>query len=138
MFRNYAYKEIVKDPIKKVNFENVLIAGGWKPGWSTDYDAVLLAEQFNSNEVINITNVDYLYDKNPNEFKDAKKIEKTDWKGFKKIVGDKWKPGTNAPFDPVATKKASELGLKLILIGKDIESLKNYLDGKKFKGSVVS
>lgn len=136
-FEEKANKEIVKDPTKKVSFENILIAGGWKPGWSTDYDAVLLAEQLGAKVVVNMTNVEYLHDKNPNEFPDTKKIGKIDWEGFKKIVGDEWKPGLNMPFDPVAAKKAAELGLKLVLVGKDVENLRNYLERKEFKGSIV-
>ena len=43
----------------------------------------------------------------------------------------------NAPFDPVASKLAQRLGLKLVLVGKKLDNLKKFLDGKKFKGSVV-
>lgn len=135
--KDSAYKEVIKDPTKKIRFDRVLIAGGWKPGWSTDYDAVLLARLYNAKTVINMTNVDYLYDKDPNKYKTARKIERTDWKGFRKIVGDKWVPGLNAPFDPIATKKAAGLKLRLVLLGKNLDNLKKFLVGKKFKGSVV-
>ena len=132
-----AYKEVIRNPTKKIKFDNVLVAGGWKPGWSTDYDAVLLAETYGAKQVINMTNVDTLYDKDPRKYKNTKKILSIDWNGFKKIVGNKWKPGLNAPFDPIATKKAALLRLRLILVGKNIDNLKKLLDGKKFKGSVV-
>lgn len=137
IFHDVAYKEILDNPTFKVDFDKVLIACGWKPGWSTDYDAVLLAELYGAKTLINITNVDYLYDKNPNEFEDAKRIERISWGGFQRIVGNEWKPGMNMPFDPVATKKAAELKLKLMLLGKDLDNLKNFLDGKKFNGSLV-
>ena len=137
ILNDIAHKDVLANPTKKIDFDNMLIASGWKPGSSTDYDAVLFAKTFGSKIVINITNVDYLYDKDPTKFKDAQKIEKIDWNGFKKIVGDKWIPGMNVPFDPVATKKAAELKLKLVLLGKDLNNLGNFLDGKKFKGSIV-
>jgi len=137
IFKDVAYKCFITNPNKKVKFDNVLIAGGWKPGWSTDYDAVILAKNHKAKTVINMTNVEYLHDKDPRKYKNSKKIEKIDWKGFRKIVGDKWVPGLNAPFDPIATKLAQKLKLKLVLIGKNINNFENFLKGKKFKGSIV-
>jgi len=137
IFSDVAHKNVINNPTKKVRFNKVLIASGWKPGWSTDYDAVLFAQNMKAKTVINMTNVDYLYNKNPNEFKSAKRIEKIDWAGFTKIVGTKWNPGMNVPFDPVATKKASQLKLELVILGKDLRNLRNFLNGKKFKGSMV-
>lgn len=137
IFRDVAKPAIVKNPKKKIKFDKVLIAAGWEPGWSTDYDSVLLARNFGAKTVINMTNIDYLHDKDPRKYKNAKKIETIDWKGFRKIVGNKWSPGLNAPFDPVAAKLAEKSGMELVLIGKDINNLKKFLDGKKFKGSIV-
>jgi uridylate kinase len=137
IFRDVANPAIVKDPTKKTAFSKVLVAAGWKPGCSTDYDAVLLAKTFKAKTVINITNIDYLYTKNPLEHKDAKIIKKTSWKGFRKIVGNKWVPGMSAPFDPIAAKLAQKSGMKLILVGKKLDNFKNFLNGRKFKGSIV-
>src|SRR3989344_66283 len=47
IFDKCAEESVVSNPAKKLNFKkSVLIASGWKPGWSTDYDAVLLAKNF--------------------------------------------------------------------------------------------
>jgi len=43
----------------------------------------------------------------------------------------------NVPFDPIATKKAAEINLKLAIIGKDLQNLKNFLDDRDFNGSIV-
>ena len=87
--------------------------------------------------LVNITNISYLYTKNPKIYKNVKIIKKTDWKTMQKIVGEKWDPGMNVPFDPVAVKKAAKLKLKLILLGKDLKSFDDFLKKKKFKGSIV-
>jgi len=139
IFGRAAHPEIIKNPTEKVNFqEKVLVAGGWKPGWSTDYDTVLLAKTHGAKQVINLTDVDYLYNKNPKIYPDAKRIIEIDWAGFRKIVGDKFTPGANTPFDPVATRMAQKLGLELILAnGKKINNLKKIIRGDKFMGSVV-
>ena len=128
---------IIMNPTKKAKFKDVIVGGGWKPGRSTDYDAVMLAKVLNSKTVINISNVEYLYDKDPNKYKYAKRILKIDWKGFRKIIGDKWVPGLNKVFDPEAAKLAQRTGLRLVLVGNDINNLKKIFDKKPFKGSVV-
>ena len=71
--------------------------------------------------------------------KNATKIEFIDWAGFQKIVGTKWSPGLNAPFDPIASQKCNQLNLSVsILNGKKIDNLKNYLNNKKFIGTIIS
>lgn len=139
IFGKLAHPKIITNPTKKVNFkEKVLIGAGWKPGWSTDYDAVLLAKLYGAKKVVNLTNVDYLYDKNPSVYKNAKKIKEIDWVGFRKIVGNKWDPGANLPFDPIASREAQKLKLELILAnGKKLENLKKIIKGDKFVGSII-
>jgi len=140
LFGKYAYDKIVLNPTNKlITNKPIILAGGWKPGCSTDKDAVLLAKNFGAKEVINLSNIEYVYDKDPNKFSDAKKIEKISWKDFRKnIVGYKWVPGKNVPFDPIASGLAEKLGLKVsILKGTDLGEVEKVLSGKKFKGTLV-
>jgi uridylate kinase len=140
MFGEFAHKEVIKDPTKKIKTnKSIIIAGGWKPGWSTDMDAVLLAKNFGASEVINLSNIDYVYDKDPNKFKLAKKITKSDWKSFRKnVVGNKWNPGKNAPFDPIASKEAQKLGLTVaILKGTNLKEVDRAVTGGDFKGTLI-
>lgn len=139
MFDGNAYPKIIADPNKKVKTnKDIIVGAGWKPGWSTDYDAVLIAKNHNVKTIINLTNIDYVYDKNPNEFPDAKPMENIDWKSFGHIVGDKWSPGLSMPFDPRASKLAARLKLKVIMInGKNLERLEDFLNNKPFIGTTI-
>ena len=138
LFKNNAENFIVENPNKRINFKkSVLIAAGWLPGWSTDYDAVLLAKNLDVKEIVNMSNVDYVYDKDPNKNKNAKKIEKINWQNYSKLVSNKWKAGMNVPFDPVAAREAKKSKMKVYIIGRDLRNLENLLDGKKFKGTVI-
>ncbi|MFA6551828.1 MAG: UMP kinase [Patescibacteria group bacterium] len=139
VFFDLAHFEVIKDPTHKIKTDaKIIIAGGWKPGWSTDYDAVMLAKTYGANEVINLSNIDYVYDKDPKKFSGATKIAKINWPDFKKIVGDKWIPGLSKPFDPIASKLAAELNLKVIIInGRKIANLKKCLAGEKFWGTII-
>ena len=140
IFRDVAHPVIVKNPTKKEKFkEPVLVAAGWKPGCSTDFDAVLLAKTYSAKKLVNLTNIEYVYDKDPKKFKDAKPVEKISWADFRKIVGDEWDPGLNMPFDPVASKEAQKLGLEVaIMKGSDLENFEDYIEGKGFKGTTIS
>jgi uridylate kinase len=54
------------------------------------------------------------------------------------MVGDTWEPGMNVPFDPIASRKAEQLGLRVLVVnGKNLENLADALDGKKFTGTVI-
>jgi uridylate kinase len=139
IFRKYAHFRIIKNPKEKISFkEKILIAAGWKPGFSTDYDAVLLAKTYGSDTIINLTNVDYVYDKDPNKFKSAKPFKEISWKDYLKLIEQKWIPGMSAPFDPIASKLAQKFKFKVIILnGRKLKNLENYLANKTFKGTII-
>ena len=139
IFRDIAHPKIVRhyDIIRKVH-EPVVVAAGWKPGWSTDYCATLLCEDYGVKTVINLSNIEQVYDKDPKQFPDAKALEKLSWDEMRAIVGDKWTPGLNAPFDPIAAKKSQELGVRVVVMsGSNLENVSNFLNDKDFKGTVI-
>ena len=114
------------------------MAAGWRPGFSTDFDAVLLAKYFHAKTLINLSNIDHVCDKDPRKFPDCKKIKEISWPEFRKIVGNKWDPGMNAPFDPIASKEAQAIGLEVVIMnGQKLANLKKFLEGDKAKGTVI-
>ena len=57
---------------------------------------------------------------------------------YRNMVGDKWDPGMNVPFDPIASKVANESNMEVaIMNGKKLDNLENYLNGKEFRGTVI-
>ena len=140
IFRDIAHPTIITNPyIKEKTKAPVIIGAGYRPGWSTDYDAVFLAKNYGAEMVINLSNIEYVYTKDPRKHKDAERIEKITWADFRKIVGDTWDPGLHAPFDPIASKFGQKFKLKVIVAGgKNLKNLGNILTGKKFKGTVIS
>ncbi len=138
LFLGNAEDSIVSNPTKKIKFKkSIIIGAGWKPGHSTDYVAVLLAKNLGIKEVVNMSNVNYVYDKDPKKHKYAKKIERTGWAGYLKLIGQKWKAGMNVPFDPVAAKEAQKSNIKVKIIGRDLKNLQKLLDGKRFRGTII-
>ncbi len=147
IFQDIAHPRIIENYDKKLKDwkEPVVIGAGWKPGWSTDYDAVVLARDYNANVIINLSNIDWIYDKDPAKYKNAKPIKRMTWDELEDLVGhlselkgQKWTPGLNAPFDPIATKLAQKLGLTVIVTnGHDFNNIKNIIEGEGFKGTVI-
>ncbi len=139
IFAGYCTEQVVTDPTSIKNFEGrILVAAGWKPGFSTDNDSVLLAENLGADTVINLSNIKKIYSADPGLDPSAKPLDTINWSDMKKLVGDKWTPGVNVPFDPVATVRASELGLKVITAaGTDVENMKKILTGDSFYGTVT-
>ena len=114
-----------------------MISAGFEPGSSSDLDAVVLAKNYGAKTVVNMSNIDYVYDRNP-KLPGAKKLAKINWQQMRKIVGNKWVPGANTPFDPVASKFAQKNNLRVIFLnGRNIKNLAAALSGKKFKGTII-
>lgn len=139
IFEDLAYEEVITNPNTKIKTDKkIIVASGWKPGFSSDMDAVLLAKNLGAKTVINLTNIDYVYNKDPKKYEDAEKIERISWKDFRNIVGEEWDPGLNVPFDPVASKEAAEAGLKVIITnGRDLRNLEKIFEGKKSEGTII-
>lgn len=130
---------VVTDPSGSFPFRGrVLVAAGWKPGFSTDYDAVILAERFKVDTIIVLSNIPQIYDKDPSVNSFAKAISELTWVQYKKLAGSEWQPGINIPFDPIASELASSAGLRIICAaGADFENLAAILAGEKFIGTVI-
>jgi hypothetical protein len=76
MFRDLAHPVIIKDySIIQKPEKPVVIAAGWKPGWSTDYPAVILAQDYQVKAIFKLSNTDYIYDKDPRMHQDARPFE---------------------------------------------------------------
>jgi len=140
IFREFAHLKILTHYDEKEELpEPIVVAAGWKPGHSTDYDTVMFARLYGIKTVVNLSNIPFVYDKDPNKFPDAKPIKETTWEPFRKIVGDHWTPGDNLPFDPIASKAAHEAGVRVIILdGKNLENFENFLLDKPFQGTVIS
>jgi len=135
----WCLQEVVTDPtVGEPISGKVLVAAGWKPGFSSDNDAVLLAGRFGAKTVINLSNIEKVYTGDPKKDPNARPLDRISWDGFRAMVGDKWVPGTNVPFDPVASRHAQELGLKVICAaGRNLENLRKIICGGEFTGTTI-
>jgi len=139
VFGELCPQDVVIDPSTVSLFMGrVLVAAGWKPGFSTDFDAVLLAQKFGAGTVLNLSNIATVFSGDPKLDPQAAPIEKIGWNGFRKLVGEVWSPGKNLPFDPVASRQAAESGLRVICAaGRDLDNVRNILEDKPYAGTTI-
>lgn len=140
LFGEYVYPKVIHDYNKIVNIGKykIVIGSGWKPGFSTDYVLVSMAKLYDGRKIINLSNIDAVYDKDPHRYADAQKIKKITYDDLLDIIGKDWTPGKNAPFDPIACKLAKKLDLSVYVAnGKDLKNLGRILKDKPFRGTHI-
>lgn len=142
IFRDVAHPVMITNPDDILDVPataQVIIASGYRPGCSTDLRAIQIAERVGAKKVINLSNIDYVYTKDPRTNPDAQKIEIISWTDFRTLIPTEWDPGLSSPFDPIAAKEADEKGIEVAIInGTRPEALKNYLHNEDFVGTKIS
>lgn len=120
--------------------KGILLSGGWRPGRSTDFVASRLALRHKAELIVVATNVAYLFDKDPNLYSGAKKIEKINWNQFEKIIptANRWTPGMSAPLDPKAVKVCKKNKIRIIFLdGRKFKNILKAVKGESFAGTLV-
>lgn len=105
---------------------------------TSDGTAAKLARFFHT-ELINLTKVQGLYDKDPHKNKNAKFIPKISWKDFLKTTNKiKYSPGQHFVLDQNAAKIINQEKIKTYILGKNLKNLDNLLSEKQFQGTIIS
>ncbi|KKP89151.1 hypothetical protein A2456_00640 [Candidatus Nomurabacteria bacterium RIFOXYC2_FULL_36_19] len=140
IFGEYAHDRVISNLSIYFNLEKQIVIGSaYEPGHSTDWDAVLSAKSFGAKKIINLSNIDYVYDSDPKKNPNAKRIEKISWTDYRSLIPSTWTSGLNSPFDPTASELAQKEGMQVIIMnGKSIDNLEKCLNGEKFSGTVIS
>lgn len=129
---------VITDPTDVTDFPGrVMIAAGWKPGFSTDYDAVLLAQRFRAATVVKMSNVAMVYSGDPKSDPEARPLERVTWAELARMGDGEWHPGSRLPFDPVATRAAARHGMTVVFTGSDTDNLRAILDGRPYRGTTI-
>ncbi len=141
LLQEKAYEKIVTYPFRRIHTKKpIIVAAGWRAGSSSDLRAVQLAHTYGATEVINASNIDYVYTKNPATHADAKPLTHISWKDFRNFIAPgKWEPGKNTPFDPVASRYAQEHGMRVLIVnGTKLSEFKKAIRGEKFRGTIIA
>lgn len=108
----------------------IVIAGGLHPGQSTNGTAALIAEKIGATEFLNATDVDGIYDSDPNKNPKAKKFKRIELKDLRRLlVREDSVAGGYDLMDIVALKVIERSKIKTRVIKADIQTLEKAIKG---------
>ena len=108
----------------------IVVTGGLHPGQSTNGTAALIAEKIKASEFLNATDVDGVYDKDPNKYKNAKKFKKMELRDLRKmLVHEDSVAGGYDLMDIVALKIIERSRIKTRIIKADLKTLDRAIKG---------
>jgi uridylate kinase len=120
--------------------EDLVVMGGTSPGHSTDYVGAELACKTHAKMYIIATNVDGVYDKDPNLDPQAKHLSEVSIETLLNQYGAHWdKAGKNMVIDGPAMQKIKDCNIQTYVInGKNIHEIDHILRNKPFVGTKIS
>ena len=118
---------------------SIVVMGGTTPGHSTDMVGAELAEKVSTDLFIIATNVDGIYDKDPNKFSDAKQIKEISIDKLIKQFGTSWEcAGKNVVIDGPALTIIKRARIQTYVFnGKKLDQLEKVVDRKSFIGTRI-
>jgi uridylate kinase len=117
----------------------IVVMGGTDPKHSTDLVGAELAEKTHAVRFVNATNVDGIFDKDPNKFKDAKQLREVHIKNLIQQYGTKWgTAGKNIFMDEPALEIIQRARIPTFVVnGKRLDQLEKVLLGQPFDGTTI-
>ena len=119
--------------------------GGLQPGQSTTSVALEVAEFIGAENLIILTDVAGIYDKDPKEFTDAKLLKHLNYNQLQKIIlnmaNDKQAAaGEYRIFDAVSLQILKRSDIRVdVMSGKELNNFSKFWDGEKdIKGTEIS
>lgn len=142
------FTELIATSNKKIPFttddaknakEPIVVMGGTTPGHSTDMVGAELAKKTDASRYIIATNVDGIYDKDPNKYPDAKQLRDVSIKQLIDEYGTDWKSaGANVVVDGPALKIINEEKIPTFVVnGKRLDQLEKAIENQSFDGTKI-
>jgi uridylate kinase len=109
----------------------IVATGGLHPGQSTNATAALIAEKVRASMFINATDVDGIYNSDPNKNKNAKLFREISVKECIEILGtENSAAGEYDLMDLVALKVIERSKLPTVVLRSDAATIRDTVDGK--------
>ena len=117
----------------------IVVMGGTGPKHSTDFVGAELAEKTHAVRFVNATNVDGIYDKDPNKYKNVTQLKEISIDQLITQYGTKWSAaGKNIFMDEPALEIIKRAKLTTYIVnGKRLDQLEKALYGQSFNGTII-
>ena len=140
MHVSYHIPSTTEEAAELLNSFQIVVMGGTKPGHTTDAVSINLAVHSKANRCTIATNVDFVYDKAPQNNPDAIPFERMNLEELQEIVGppEHSGAGPNVVIDPIGVQVAIDNDIELALLnGRELENLAKRLAGEPFIGNII-
>lgn len=130
----------LREVVHELGRASPVVLGGTEPGHTTDAVAALLAVRLRASRMVNATNVDGLYDRDPRTHPDARRIETVSWVEFRRLVHEAatGAAGENFLFDRLGADSLARARIPLAIVqGRDLVALEAAVRGRPFHGTQV-
>ncbi|NYZ77168.1 UMP kinase [Candidatus Micrarchaeota archaeon] len=117
-----------------------VVMGGTIPGITTDSDSALLAEAIGAKRLVNISNVEGIFDSDPRKNPNAKKFATLSYDQLIALAAesDKRTAGTHFVFDMLACKLIARSKIETHFVScRNMKDIAEAIEGKKHGGTVV-
>lgn len=109
----------------------IVCTGGLHPGQSTNATAALIAEKIKASRLLNATDVDGIYDSDPNKNRGAKMFKEITVRKCLEILGsENSAAGAYDLMDIVALKVIERSKIPTVVLKSDVAAIKNAIAGK--------
>ena len=116
----------------------IVVAGGLHPGQSTNGTAALIAEKINAEQFLNATDVDGVYDMDPNKFKKAKRFKRIELRNLRNmLVHEDSVAGGYDLMDIVALKIIERSKIKTRILKADPKNIEQAIKGRNIGTEIV-
>ena len=116
----------------------IVVAGGLHPGQSTNGTAALIAEKVQAEQFLNATDVDGVYDMDPNKFKKAKKFKRIELRNLKNmLVHEDSVAGGYDLMDIVALKIIERSKIKTIILNANPKNIEKAIKGENVGTEII-
>ena len=116
----------------------IVVAGGLHPGQSTNGTAALIAEKIKAEQFLNATDVDGVYDMDPNKFKKAKKFKRIELKNLKNmLVHEDSVAGGYDLMDIVALKIIERSKIKTRILKSTTKNIEKAIKGDNVGTEII-
>ncbi len=107
----------VDEVLQGLSTGKVVILGGLQPGQSTNAVSAMIAELVRADLLINATNVDGVYDKDPSRYPDAKPLKEVSIQQLAEMLRSQdFSPGHYELLDTVALKVVARSKIRLVFV----------------------
>lgn len=130
----------LREAVQELAHASPVVLGGTEPGHTTDAVASLLAVRIRASHVVNATNVDGVYDRDPRRDPTARRIDRLTWPEFRDQVRREatGAAGENYLFDRLGAEALARAEIPLAVVqGRDLEQLRAAVEGREFQGTQI-